>query len=197
MAKCLCAVVAWCLLGCGLAWAQDRPAVFVHGFNGNANTWNPAADRLRAELAISPYVPNLPWAEPFGTQAGRLQSQLGTLPASTIAVGHSNGGIVSRQWSTQHSLSGVVTVGSPQRGAPLVNNVLTALGFNQNLYAVAGLAFSTLGAQPNEFWDIYLYVEIALQWAQGIGFDNFYKIAGLGLATQYRHSCSSSIPRGI
>jgi pimeloyl-ACP methyl ester carboxylesterase len=185
MAKRLCAVVACCLLAGGSAYAQDRPAVFVHGLNGNANTWNPAAARLQAELAISPYVPTLPWAEPFGTQAGRLQSQLGALPASTIAIGHSNGGIVSRQWSTQHSLSGVVTVGSPQRGAPLVNNVLSALGFNQNLYAVAGLAFSALGAQPNEFWDVYLYVEIALQWAQGIGFDNFYKIAGLGLATQY------------
>jgi pimeloyl-ACP methyl ester carboxylesterase len=180
-----CVVVVWLLVAGQPVWAQDRPTVFVHGLQGNANTWNAAANRLRADLAISPYVPNLPWAETFTTQAGTLQTQFGTLPASTIAIGHSNGGIVSRQWSTQHPLSGIVTVGSPQRGAPLVNNVFSALGFNQNLYATAGWAFSVFGGQPNEFWDVYLYVHIALQVAQGIGWDNFYKIAGLGLASQY------------
>jgi len=185
MVKQWCAVVALFLLVCEPAWAQDRPTVFVHGLNGNANTWSAAANRLRAELAISPYVPNLPWAEPFAIQAGTLQAQFGTLPASTIAIGHSNGGIVSRQWSKQHPLSGVLTVGSPQHGAPLVNNVFSALGFNQNLYAVAGSAFSAFGVQPNEFWSVYLYVQIALQVAQGIGWDNFYKIAGLGVASQY------------
>ena len=185
MAKRCCVIVMASLLGCGSAWAQDRPTVFVHGLQGSANTWSAAANRLKAELAIRPYVPNLPWAEPFETQAGTLQSQFGSLPASTIAIGHSNGGIVSRQWSKQHPLSGVVTVGSPQRGAPLANNVLAALGFNESLYALAGWAFSAFGVQPNEFWDVYLYVEIALHWAQGIGWNNFYGIAGLGLATQY------------
>jgi pimeloyl-ACP methyl ester carboxylesterase len=185
MAKCYCALVVALLFGCATSWAQDRPAVFVHGLNGNVSTWSAAATRLRAELAISTYVPSVPWAQPFGTQAANLQSQLGALPASTIAIGHSNGGIVSRQWSTQHPLSGVLTVGSPQQGAPLVNNVFSALGFNQTLYAIAGSAFSVFGGQPNEFWSVYLYVQVALQVAQGIGWDNFYKIAGLGLASQY------------
>jgi pimeloyl-ACP methyl ester carboxylesterase len=184
MAKSCYVVVALLLLS-HPAWAQDRPTVFVHGLQGNANTWNAAANRLRADLAITAYVPNLPWAEPFATQGSTLQTQFGTLPASTIAIGHSNGGIVSRQWSTQHPLSGIVTVGSPQRGAPLVNNVLSALGFNQNLYNAAAWAFSSFGHFDDEFWDVYLYVQIALQWAQGIGWDNFYRIAGLGLASQY------------
>jgi hypothetical protein len=46
-------------------WAQDRPTVFVHGLQGNANTWNAAANRLRADLAISRDClgggVNLPW----------------------------------------------------------------------------------------------------------------------------------------
>ena len=185
MSKHCAVVVMACLLGGEFAWAQDRPTVFVHGLQGSANTWSAAANRLKAELAISPYVTNLPWADPFETQASTLQSQLGALPASTIAIGHSNGGLVSRQWSKQHPLSGVVTVGSPQRGAPLANNVLAALGFNEHLYAAAGGAFSAFGVQPGEFWDVYLYVQIALQVAQGLGWDNFYRIAGLGFASQY------------
>jgi hypothetical protein len=185
MAKQYCTVVVAFLLGCASAWAQDRPAVFVHGLNANASTWTAAANRLRADLAVTPYVPSLPWAEPFETQAGVLQSQLGALPSQTLAIGHSNGGIVSRQWSRQHSLSGVLTVGSPQQGAPLVNNIFSVLGFNQQLYALARSAFAAFGGQLNDFWDVYLYVEIALQWAQGIGWDNFHRIAGLGLATQY------------
>jgi pimeloyl-ACP methyl ester carboxylesterase len=180
-----CYLVVTLLLLSSAAWAQDRPTVFVHGLQGNANTWSAAANRLRADLAITAYVPNLPWAEPFTTQSSTLQTQFGTLPASTIAIGHSNGGIVSRQWSTQHPLSGIVTVGSPQRGAPLVNNVLSALGFNQNLYNAAAWAFSAFGGLDDEFWDVYLYVQIALHWAQGIGWDNFYMIAGLGLASRY------------
>jgi pimeloyl-ACP methyl ester carboxylesterase len=167
------------------ASAQDRPTVFVHGFAADASTWTAAAGRLHVELAITPYLPSLPWGEPFGTQANSLQSQLGGLPASTIAIGHSNGGLVSRQWSTQRPLSGILTLGSPLQGAPLVNNMLAVLGHNQHLYALAGWAFSLFGAQPNEFWDVYLYVQIALHWAQGIGWDSFYKIAGLGIASQH------------
>ncbi|HUE89966.1 MAG TPA: hypothetical protein VMO26_28130 [Vicinamibacterales bacterium] len=185
MAKHFFAAAAALLLGCASAWAQDRPAVFVHGLNASSSTWTAAASRLQSELAISPYVPNLPWTEPYQTQTNALQSQLGALPANTIAIGHSNGGIVSREWSTQHALSGVLTIGSPQRGAPLVDNIFSALGFHQNLYAVAGWAFSAFGAQPNEFWDIYLYVELALHLAQGVGWDSFYKIAGLGIASNY------------
>jgi len=185
MAKHIYPVAMAFLLGCASAWAQDRPTVFVHGLNGSASSWSAAATRLQANLAIRPYVPNLPWPEPFETQAGNLQSQLGALPASAIAIGHSNGGIVSRQWSRAHPLSGVLTLGSPQHGAPLANNALAILGFNSGLYSVAGSAFSALGGQPNEFWDIYLYVQIALHWAQGIGWNNFYTIAGLGFASQY------------
>ena len=96
--------------------AQDRPTVFVHGLRGDPGSWQPAADRLRGALEISTYVPALPWADHFETQAGDLQRQLGSLPTNALAIGHSNGGIVSRQWSMQHPLGGIVTAGPAAHG---------------------------------------------------------------------------------
>lgn len=165
--------------------AQDRPAVFVHGFQGSADTWRGAADRLRATLAISTYTPDVRWAETFEAQADDLNRQFASLPGSTIAIGHSNGGIAARQWSRLRNLSGIMTVGSPQQGAPAVDRVLSALGFHENLYNVAGAVFGVLGAQPNEWWDLYVFVELALRYTQGISYSNWAAIAGLGLLSQY------------
>ena len=169
----------------GPATAQERPTVFVHGLNGSPSTWQAAAERLRNGLEISTYVPGVPWTQHFETQAGNLQSQLSNLPASTVAIGHSNGGIVSRQWSRQHPLSGLLTVGAPQQGAPLVKAALSALGFHESLYYSAGAVFAALGAQPNQWWDVYLYVELALALTQNLGFDAYYKVAGLGILANY------------
>ena len=161
--------------------AQDRPAVFVHGLNGSPGTWRPAADRLASVLNISPYVPAVPWADHFETQAGSLQAQLGMLPANSIAIGHSNGGIVSRAWSAQHPLSGVLTVGSPQQGAPIVNKALTALNFHEQLYGAASAAFGAFGMQPNQWWSFYAYVELALALTQQWSWRAYSQILGLGL----------------
>jgi pimeloyl-ACP methyl ester carboxylesterase len=176
----LLAVLLTCTLTVPLA-AQERPTVFVHGFNGSPGTWQPAADRLASVLSISPYVPSIPWADAFETQAGRLNAQLGALPNSTITIGHSNGGVVSRAWSAQHPLSAVLTVGSPQQGAPIVNKVLSALNFHQNLYNSASAAFTAFGVQPNDWWSFYAYVELALVLTQQWSWRTYFQIAGLGL----------------
>jgi pimeloyl-ACP methyl ester carboxylesterase len=163
--------------------AQERPTVFVHGLNGSPGTWQPAAERLTSVLNISPYVPAVPWADHFETQVGSLQTQLGMLPSSTIAIGHSNGGIVARAWSAQRPLSGVLTVGSPQQGAPIVNKVLTALNFHGQLYGAAGAAFGAFGLQPNQWWSVYAYVELALALTQQWSWGAYFRILGLGLLT--------------
>lgn len=165
--------------------AQDRPVVFVHGLNGGPGTWQATADRLRKELQITTYVPGVPWADQFETQAGSLQAQLSNLPASAVAIGHSNGGIASREWSRHHPLSGVVTVGSPQRGAPLVNAIFSVLGLHEALYYSVSGVFAALGAQPNQWWDVYLYVEFALALTQQLSINTYYKAAGLGLLGNY------------
>src|SRR4030095_13628287 len=81
------------------AAGQDVPAVFIHGLASSGATWQAAADPLQARVSISPYRPDLNWRSTFESQAGNLQGALGWLPDSTVAVGHSNGGLVARQWS--------------------------------------------------------------------------------------------------
>jgi pimeloyl-ACP methyl ester carboxylesterase len=116
----MCALV--CLMP-AIAAAQNTPVVFVHGLNSGGATWQSAADHFAAQLAITPYRPDLSWTRPYGEQANELQSSLGSLPGSAIAVGHSNGGLIARQWSRSRPLAGIVTVGSPHGGAPLIDNL--------------------------------------------------------------------------
>lgn len=124
------------------AAAQDTPVVFVHGFASSQQTWQAAAARLAATLRIEPHGVDLPWHETVETQAGVLQAAKGGLPASSIAVAHSQGGLVSRQWSRSKPLFGVLTLGTPHTGALLSQRALDVIGFNHALYNLVGLATS-------------------------------------------------------
>lgn len=115
------------------ARAQERSVVFVHGFASSASTWDGAAARLQQRLAIAASVPSLPWNQLYESQANELQRQFPSLDTNSIAIGHSNGGIVSREWSRRRPLSSIVTVGTPHGGAPLISNLYGMVGFNQAL----------------------------------------------------------------
>lgn len=107
------------------ALAQDRPVVFLHGLKSSPEAWRGVSERLQARLRLTPYRPSLDWRQAYSQQASALlgNSSLAGLPGHlTVAVGHSNGGIVARQWSRSRALSGIVTVGTPNAGAPLIAN---------------------------------------------------------------------------
>jgi pimeloyl-ACP methyl ester carboxylesterase len=116
-----------------LAAAQDVPVVFVHGLASDGSAWQAASESLQQQLALEPHQPTQSWFESYQTQASQLHSTAGALAAETIAVGHSNGGIVSREWSKLKPLAGVVTLGTPNQGAPLAHNLLDWIGFNHTL----------------------------------------------------------------
>lgn len=118
------------------AQAQDRVTVFLHGFNSSSATWHATAARLQARLQIAPYLPDLPWFQPFDAQAAGLNNAANGAgaPPNTVVVGHSNGGLVARQLSTKRPLGGLVTLGSPHGGAPLARN-----------FWAAGLQYSFMG----------------------------------------------------
>lgn len=77
-----CLVVAVSLLAAESAHAQDRPVVFVHGLQSSGAAWSETAQRLRNDLAIDPYLPNLAWSQPvLGPGAGMQHSDIGAIPA--------------------------------------------------------------------------------------------------------------------
>jgi pimeloyl-ACP methyl ester carboxylesterase len=117
-----------------VARAQDRPVAFIHGLRSTGETWQSAADALQQQLALQAHRPNPSWVDTFQDQAAQVQNEIGGLPSSTIAVGHSNGGVVSRQWSKMRYLDGLVTLGTPNHGAPLVDNIFHFTRFSFQVY---------------------------------------------------------------
>jgi pimeloyl-ACP methyl ester carboxylesterase len=131
------------------AAAQDRVTLFLHGFSSNAATWQDTAARLAARLQITPVVPELPWHLPFDTQASHLNGLATGAPADMVAIGHSNGGLVARQLSTKRALGGLVTLGTPHEGAPLVRNARAAGVFYLVTTQKLGALLHMLGAVGN------------------------------------------------
>lgn len=131
------------------ASAQDRVTLFLHGFSSSAATWQDTAARLGARLQIAPVVPNLPWHLPFDMQANHLNGLAGGAPPDMVAIGHSNGGLVARQLSTKRPLGGLVTLGSPHGGAPLVRNARAAGVLYLSTTHKLGTLLHMLGAVGN------------------------------------------------
>jgi pimeloyl-ACP methyl ester carboxylesterase len=121
-----------------VAGAQDRSVLFVHGIWSDRYAWEGAAIRLQNELALSAQGHNTTDTAPYWNQADQLQSLTWNLPANTIAVGHSNGGIISRQLGRQRPLGGVITVGTPHRGTHLPANGARLAQYHGYLMARAG-----------------------------------------------------------
>jgi pimeloyl-ACP methyl ester carboxylesterase len=162
------------------AGAQDRVTVFLHGFNSDVASWHDTASRLAARLQIVSHVPSLPWHLPFDTQATQLHHEANAAgaPPNAVVVGHSNGGLVARQLSTKRALGGIVTLGSPHRGAPLARNIH---GVTQHYLFTGqklGLLLYMLGAShgTNQFTGIWFSPGLAPLRAA---------IATLGLALSY------------
>jgi pimeloyl-ACP methyl ester carboxylesterase len=97
-----------------------------HGFLSNGGTWDRMVPLLNQDLSLNSTL--TPSAGDQGTAnldswlpdiVGQLQS--GT---SYVAIGHSAGGLVSRELAQQNSglVRGVISLDSPHGGAPLVNN---------------------------------------------------------------------------
>ena len=167
-----------------LAIAQDRPVVFVHGFLGDVGTWADAAARLQSRLAIRAYVPTLPSRDTFESQAASIQNQGGSmLPSSTIAVGHSNGGIVAREWSKSHPLAGVLTLGTPHEGALFMQRGTDFAHFSYDLYNALGLMWSYEVTQ-NEFTWIFGVIAAARAAAAAVNtatLGTLLSTAGIGI----------------
>jgi hypothetical protein len=138
--------------------AQDRPAVFLHGFAAEPSDWASAAARLQQQTMIAPQLPALPWRSSYVDQVRSLQSNpaYAGLPSTTVAVGHSNGGIVAREWSRSHRLGGVITIGTPHRGAPIVPHFRDWVAFNSTTSTLLNIVISAFVRSTNWSWVSYV-----------------------------------------
>ncbi len=87
------------MLWCVPASAQERPVVFVHGLASAGSSWREAAERLQATLAMHAETPDLSAGATYEVQADQLGARAATVGHDVVVVGHSNGGVVARQWS--------------------------------------------------------------------------------------------------
>jgi pimeloyl-ACP methyl ester carboxylesterase len=131
------------------ASGQARPSVFIHGFGAEASDWAATADRLTARVAIAPYLPNVSWRERYENQGQQVESQLSSLATDSVAVGHSNGGVVAREWARLRQLGGIVTIGTPHRGLPLLTNLPGWAAFTGSTRGLVNQAFSAFSGSTD------------------------------------------------
>ena len=145
--------------------AQDRPVIFLHGFNSNPNGWVATAERLRARAAIDTRTPTIDWRAPIADQAAELRGrpEYAALPGSALAVGHSNGGLVAREWAKRRGLDGVVTIGTPHRGLPIVPNYGHWVAFNADASWFSSAILTAFSRWTDWAWALG-YVNEAISW---------------------------------
>lgn len=105
--------------------AQDQPVAFVHGFYADSTGWKPLTEVLRTKFEITPVVPDLNWSRRSADQFTTLGAVLADKPMMP-AVGHSNGGAITRgyvQNSSNNRVNRLLTANSPHRGSSLAGNI--------------------------------------------------------------------------
>ncbi len=127
---------ALCLAGVGLASGASsaagaqlsRGVVFQHGIWSNDTTWMQESANLASLYLIAPFSTSTSSKELWSTQAAQLASQVTSAGSDAILLGHSNGGLIGRLANVptyeNRSWGGLVTVGSPHGGVPLMASIL-------------------------------------------------------------------------
>ncbi len=166
--------------------AQDQPVVFVHGLASNETAWSTVAGRLAATLKIRALTPRLSSTAYYETQSSQLVSTLNTsgFGSNTIAVGHSNGGVVSRYTARSRAFRGVVTMGSPNSGAPLVNSAPYVVAYGgillSNVFYLSDMIYTRYG--PDWRW-LGAVLDGAMMLGASLGNDLEYNVlVSLGIA---------------
>jgi pimeloyl-ACP methyl ester carboxylesterase len=107
------------------ASAQLQPLVMTHGIRSDASTWDNTAFQLGLAFPVSVRRYTTAWKTSYAAQANQLLGSVFVgVPDTTLAVGHSNGGLVLRQAAVSNApLRGIATIGSPNFGAPAADAI--------------------------------------------------------------------------
>ncbi|TAK36738.1 MAG: alpha/beta hydrolase [Saprospiraceae bacterium] len=132
-------IKSFLLFSLAISWvhapAQDRPVIWVHGLGENGTTWNIYDNLFDAERQIdgrSRAYNDGSGVATFatGVNDGITNDFPGTSgPGTTnIGIGHSLGGLAIRELDRTRTgnnrrLGGLITIGTPNDGAPIVNSI--------------------------------------------------------------------------
>jgi pimeloyl-ACP methyl ester carboxylesterase len=100
---------------------SDRDVVFIHGLNGNSNSWQPFTSFFSGVRRMSADRPSHNSSGGISGASSQISSsKFGT---QSLTIGHSFGGVIARHLNNtgQQTIGGVITVGAPLDGAPVAN----------------------------------------------------------------------------
>lgn len=153
--------------------------VLQHGFVSASDTWRPMHHWLCHDLQFGRIARKTTnWRNTYESQADDLEYKLNNdnynfyYQAPVILVGHSNGGMINRYFArnqVSYNIKGVVTVGTPHKGAPAARYLRTlVILFGWGPYPAAAicpvlgmagcsrfgeLAFQPVSAYWRSLWD--------------------------------------------
>lgn len=133
---------------------SPNSVVFVHGLLSSSETWLGILERmyLANDTSWRVFAPDLYPYAPFSQNADSLVRYMNNMKvgSSAVLVGHSMGGVVSRLASRQHPVAGVMSMGTPHRGAPLARALQPSWDNPLNLWNAAWevMAMAGLGSIP-------------------------------------------------
>jgi hypothetical protein len=109
--------------------------------------------RFNRQLAVTVYNPTVGWKGPLPEQAALLQGKLPGIQGLPVVVGHSNGGVVAREWSKTRPMKGLLTLSSPNQGAPIANNAVAWGMYNASIVAgILNVQASFSDPSEGSFW---------------------------------------------
>ena len=104
------------------------PVVFVHGLMSDSSTWNSTTSYVGTNLYATTYAWTIDWRTTFENQRDTLKSRLAanSISNSSYLVGQSAGGVTARMVGGGQTLQGIMTVGTPNSGAPIKDDAADA-----------------------------------------------------------------------
>jgi pimeloyl-ACP methyl ester carboxylesterase len=121
---------------------NSTPMVFQHGYMDNASVWTEMRDTVKRQLSINDRAFSVAAEGDLSAAGERLrQATRNIFFTPTVFVGHSAGGLLARYVAEVDPslVAGVVTIGTPHKGAYIADRAPLVSGFFGSLLASAFL----------------------------------------------------------
>ena len=142
--------------------AHDRTVSFIHGFGDSPQIWDAMNNQLMQGFDYNRFDVSYNTSQAISTSASSV-----FIPQQSVAVAHSMGGLLAREYLRQNgtgNLDALITVGTPHFGAPAITQVQNGV-----LNALVNLWLSELSAGPKILFGDIFGLGFAAAILEGIG----------------------------